>query len=344
MAPERTEPEALVDGYAGVVCDLDGVVYRGPAAVPHAVEALGRLGVGIVYATNNASRPPGEVAAHLARLGLEATADQVATSAQAGAAELATRLPSGSTVLAIGGPGVSEALLAVDLEPVLPEATRRGMAVTPAGVLQGYGAQVCAADLAEAAYAIAGGAQWVATNTDATLPTDRGTAPGNGTLVAAVQRAVGRDPFVVGKPFAPLYELCAERLGRPARDLLAVGDRLDTDIAGAAATGTDSVLVLTGVDSVTGVALAPPEHRPTYLVADLRGLFEPYAAARHDQGWFACGGDRRRIRGGEWEVAAQGTPLEAARAGLSALHQALDDGVLDPAGVTRLAALVDHWQ
>ena len=77
--------DSLVARYAAVVCDLDGVVYRGPSAVPHAVEVLSALSVPVLYATNNASRSPGDVAAHLRELGLACTPEAVATSSQAGA-------------------------------------------------------------------------------------------------------------------------------------------------------------------------------------------------------------------------------------------------------------------
>lgn len=334
----------LVDGYAAVVCDLDGVVYRGPDAVEHAVAALTALTVPIIYATNNASRPPDEVAGHLTDLGLHVRVRDVATSSQAGAAALRERLPVGATVLAIGGAGVREALQHEGFDVIGPESTRESPERSVAGVLQGYGAAVTAADLAEAAYAVAAGAVWVATNTDATLPTHRGTAPGNGTLVAAVQRATGQAPRVVGKPFAPLYELCAARLQQQPHRLLAVGDRLDTDIAGGVAAGMDSALVLTGIDSVTTLATAAPTLRPTYLLEDLRSLTTGYAPAETDYSWWVCGDDRRRVAGGFWEVASQGTAIEAARAGVACLHEALDLGDLDEPAVRRLVAEIDAWQ
>lgn len=335
---------SLIHRYAAVVCDLDGVVYRGPDAVEHAVGALSALPVPIVYATNNASRPPEEVAAHLTDLGLHASGRDVATSSQAGAEELAAHLPHGARVLAVGGVGVREALQAKGFRVLEPARLRDDPTQRVAGVLQGYGPNVTAADLAEAAYAVTAGAMWVATNTDGTLPTHRGTAPGNGTLVAAVRRAVGRDPVVVGKPEAPLYHLCAGRLGMSARRMLAVGDRLDTDIAGAVKAGMDSVLVLTGVDSVTSLATAPPELRPTFLVEDLRALELEYEPAETDYSWWVCGSDRRRVVDGRWDVAHQGTALEAARAGIAALHQGLDDGDLDAETVRRLVRDLDDWQ
>jgi glycerol 3-phosphatase-2 len=334
----------LVERYSAVVCDLDGVVYRGPEAVDGAVGALSGLGVPVMYATNNASRPPEEVAAHLTDLGLHVTGRDVATSSQAGAAVLSKLVPRGSTVLAVGGIGVREALQQRGFAVVVPQQTREHPDVVVHAVLQGYGAAVTAADLSEAAYAVSSGAVWVATNTDATLPTHRGTAPGNGTLVAAVQRATGLEPRVVGKPHAPLYELCAERLARDIATVLAVGDRLDTDVAGAVAAGMDSALVLTGVDSVSTLALAPTSQRPTYVVEDLRGLSADYVPAETDYSWWVCGGDRRRIVDGSWEVATKGAPIEAARTGIACLHEALDLDELDGDAVRRLVPEIDAWQ
>ena len=141
------------------------------------------------------------------------------------------------------------------------------------GVLQGWGWEVSLRDLAAACGAIADGAVWVATNTDLTLPVEGGFIPGNGTLVGAVATASGTEPIVVGKPHAPLYEHAAEVLGIPAARALAIGDRLDTDIAGAAAAGMDSVWVLTGVHGFR--ELARSSTVPTVALASLSGLHHP---------------------------------------------------------------------
>lgn len=251
---------------AAIVCDLDGVVYRGREAVPHAVAVLRRVTVPIVYATNNAGRPPQVVAEHLRELGLSVDAEDVLTSAQAGAAAIAERMP-GATVLAIGGEGVEAALIESGLQ-----ATRDGESTCDA-VLQGYGPAVTMSDLADAAMAIQNGAWWVATNTDLTIPLARGIAPGNGTLVRAVAQAVGRDPDrVCGKPFPDLYLVAAARLGVPPHTIIGIGDRLDTDIEGANAAGSPAVLVLTGVDSRASAERAPAHQRPSLVINDLRDL------------------------------------------------------------------------
>ncbi|MFW5471610.1 HAD-IIA family hydrolase [Knoellia sp. CPCC 206435] len=270
----------LVDRYDALIVDLDGVVYRGDPAVAHAVESLSAAGIPIQFATNNASRPPSEVGDHLRRLGLTIEDSAVATSSQAAAWVLTRHLEPGARVLAIGGSGVSDALRERGFEPVTTAADE------PAAVVQGYGPAVTADDLAQAAYAVQRGALWLATNTDHTLPTASGFAPGNGALVLAVGAAVGRGPeLVAGKPDEPLYLLCAERLGVEPDRILAIGDRLETDIEGATAAGMDSLLVLTGVHGVPDAIAARTAARPTWIAADLRALFvdeeelEPAVAA-----------------------------------------------------------------
>ncbi len=263
---------SLLEEYDALLLDLDGVVYRGSGAVPFAVEVLTAArvrGVRLGFVTNNASRTAADVADHLNRLGIECGAPDVTTSAQVGVDLLAGRIAPGSRVLAVGGPGVAAALVERGFVPVTvasgPEA-----ASGVAGVLQGYGPDVSWRDLAAAAFAVQAGAEWVATNTDRTIPLAEGIAPGNGTLVAAVTEATGVTPPAAGKPAAAMMRLAAARLG--ARAPLVVGDRLDTDIKGANAAGFDSLLVLTGVNTAADLLRALPDERPTYASADLRGL------------------------------------------------------------------------
>ncbi len=288
--------EPALAAYDGVVCDLDGVVRRGTAAVPHAVERLTALTVPVVYATNNASLTPADVATQLRGLGVEVTAADVVTSSQAGAAYVAGRVAPGSAVLAVGGPGVAAALTEGGLTPVTD--THDGVVA----VLQGYGPAVTASDLARAAYAVQAGALWVATNRDSTLPTQYGVAPGNGALIAAVALATGTEPVAVGKPEPPLYDLAVGRLGCPAGRALAIGDRLDTDIAGATAAGLDSLWVLTGVDSLASFARAPGHPTPTYTAVDLQALDRPPQRAQPGpDGSWVCDDVRLTV---DWPTAA----------------------------------------
>ena len=246
-------------------------MYRGRTAVPGAVATLNHLadeGLPGAFVTNNASRPPSEVAAHLASLGIDLRSSMVVTSAEAAAQFVALHEEKGTTVLAVGGPGVASALRAQGLDPVSPGSPD----VVPSVVVQGAGAEVTWSDLAAAAYAVQAGARWVVTNLDMTIPMPQGLAPGNGTLVGAVAATTTAQPIVVGKPQPYLFDLGISRLGLSPSDVLVIGDRLDTDVLGAHAVGAESMLVLTGAHGPEDVARADPADRPTYVGDDLSHL------------------------------------------------------------------------
>ncbi|MCH8613182.1 HAD-IIA family hydrolase [Arsenicicoccus dermatophilus] len=340
---------SLLDTCAGLVVDLDGVVYRGAGPVQHAVDALNlaaERGLPVMYATNNASRPAAEVASHLTELGVRTDAEHVVTSAQAGAVLLAEQLAPGGVVLAVGGPGVALALREVGLSPVTPQQRIDDPAVAEQveAVLQGYGTELTWTDLKETAYAVNAGAAWMATNVDLTIPTDRGIAPGNGSAVAAVRNAVGEEPQVAGKPYPPLYTRCADRVGGDVTTMLAVGDRLDTDIEGANRTGMPSLHVLTGVDGPVALAEADRLLRPTYLGLDLRALQEPYVAPSVDGTESAtCGEATARLDGDTLEVSG-GSPIEQVRAAVTLVWVATDAQRLEvplPDGVRATLQRID---
>jgi HAD superfamily hydrolase (TIGR01450 family) len=274
----------------GILCDLDGVVYRAHEPCPGAVEGITAArdrGVRVLFMTNNASRTPGEVAEQLTGLGLPTAAEEVLTAAQVAASLVAQEFPAVAadgtgSVLAVGGVGVGMALQERGLRWVDARTVRESQATEPVQVevvVQGYGPQVAIADLTEAAYAVGAGAMWVATNDDATLPTERGLAPGNGSLVAAVRHATGAAPRVVGKPYAYAYQEALARLGLTKDECLMIGDRLDTDIAGARALGLPSALVLTGVSTREEAGSAPATMRPDLVVDSLTELTHLWAPA-----------------------------------------------------------------
>jgi glycerol-1-phosphatase len=250
-----------------LLLDLDGTVFRGQEPTEGAVDTLAAVEGRTLYVTNNASRGPAEVAQHLIEMGFTADADDVVTSAQSAARLLAAQLPSGSNVLIIGTDSLAAEVRNAGLHPV------RLLSEDPVAVVQGHSPQTGWSDLAEAALAIRGGALWVAANVDRTLPSERGLLPGNGSMVAALRTATDREPQVAGKPAPTLLNDALARgdFQKP----IVVGDRLDTDIAGANAAGLPSLLVLTGVSTVADMVLASPEQRPDYLAPDLRSLETP---------------------------------------------------------------------
>jgi len=294
--------------------DLDGVVYIGDDAVPGAPEHLTRAraaGAHLAFITNNASRPPESVADKLRGLGIDASSHDVVTSAQAAAHVLLERFGDGAAIAVLGAAGLETAVAEAGLVPV---AVADDQAVA---VVSGYGPDVPWRDIMRAAVRVRDGLPWVASNTDLTLPTPDGIAPGHGVLVRMLSRFAGVAPVVAGKPERPLLDETVRRVGgeRP----LMIGDRLDTDIAGAHRAEVDSLLVLTGVTGLAELVAARTEERPTYLSPDLAGLFVAHEAplataggAWELGGWSATVDGALRVAGsgelGDWwrVVAAAG--------------------------------------
>lgn len=318
-AKSRDVGPAPIDGVDTVLADLDGVVYAGAGAIPHAVEGLNRARetARVGYITNNASRTDASVAEHLSELGLPTRPDEIVTSPQAAMRLLSARVPAGSTILVVGGDGL------------IDELGKAGFVVTrsaddaPAAVVQGFAPDVDWNQLAEAAYALQlpedeGGIPWIATNQDWTIPKERGVAPGNGTLVSAVHTAVGRLATVAGKPEKPIFDEAIARFA--SASALFVGDRLDTDILGANRAEIPSLHVLTGIDRPKQLLAAPPGSRPTYIVEDMRGLFEPYPLIQVDGAAVTVRG--ATVRAGERDLIierAGDDQLDLLRAGAHAI-------------------------
>ncbi|MCK8614114.1 HAD-IIA family hydrolase [Gordonia sp. C13] len=314
----NTGSQALVNRYDALLLDLDGTVFAGHQALPNAVDTLDRLDIPRFFVTNNASRRPADVAAHLRDLGFDATDDLVVTSAQSGARLLSEHLPPGSRALVIGTDGLAQEVREVGI------GVTRSADDRPAAVIQGHSTETGWAQLSEAALAIRAGALWVATNVDATLPSERGLLVGNGSMVAALRNATGKEPLVAGKPAAPLM---ADAIARAAANSpLVVGDRLDTDIEGAHAVGIESALVLTGVSTVTDLLVAPPEQRPTYVIDDLAGVFDDIDAVRvADQpGWTVT------VDASTVTVSGSGDEIGLVPALAAATWAAVDAGTADP--------------
>ena len=258
---------AFTDIYDALLLDMDGTLIHGRRPIEHAITAVAQArtaGLAIGFATNNASRTPQMVAEMLGGAGFDAHPEEVTNSPQVAMDLVKQRCSPGSRILVVGGAGIREEIERAGFEAV--DTYGEGVAA----VLQGFAPEVGWRDLAEAAYAVTGGAYWVATNSDSTLPTERGFAPGNGSLVAAVMHATGQQPDVAGKPQPAMFRLAAERAG--ARRPLAVGDRLDTDIEGGNRAGIPTLHVLTGVSSWIEALRAKPVQRPTFIRPDLSFL------------------------------------------------------------------------
>ncbi|WP_020672044.1 HAD-IIA family hydrolase [Amycolatopsis nigrescens] len=321
--------DSLLDSYDALLLDLDGTVYHGVNVIPGAAEVLETArerDVPVRFVTNNASKAPVAVAEHLRALGVAGVPSEVNTSAQAAAGVLRDRVAVGETVLVVGTDSLAAEVAAVGLKPVRTvRAGREGIAA----VVQGHSPDTGWADLAEACLAIRAGALWVACNADVTLPAERGLLPGNGAMVAALRAATGTEPAVAGKPQTPLFETAAGSAG--ASRPLVVGDRLDTDIAGAVAAGMDALVVLTGVATPATLLAAVPAERARYLAADLSALTEPaeLLAIGPQPGW--------QVHAEDGALVATGDGAADATALLRVLC-----GVAWQTGVTTVRASGDH--
>ncbi|MGJ4178453.1 HAD-IIA family hydrolase [Corynebacterium macclintockiae] len=263
----------LLDYYDALLADLDGTVFSGHTPIPGAAEGL--EGRQVMYVTNNASRSPQQVAEHLQSMGFAADADHVVTSAMA--------------ACDLGKQYIAEAEVERPLAYVIGHDSFKqlvadaGFALTdtaddhPHVVFHGHSPDNDWARLSEGALAIQRGARYFASNLDTTLPSERGFMVGNGSMVAAVTSATGVKPQSAGKPGPAMFEVAAHRIG--STKPLAVGDRLDTDIAGGNAAGMDTLCTVTGVSTHTDIIDAPSSHRPTFIAGNLRDHLPGWSAS-----------------------------------------------------------------
>lgn len=267
--------------FDALLLDLDGTVWAGELALPGSVESIVASQLPALYITNNASRGPADVAAKLRAAGLDASPEDVVTSAQAAVSLVSQNLNAGDPILVVGAPSFKDLVREAGFR-VVESADEK-----PVAVLQGHNPETGWAQLSEAALAIANGARYVVSNLDTTLPSERGLLVGNGSMVAAVTSATGVVPTSAGKPEPAMFLQAAQRAG--AKRPLAVGDRLDTDIAGAVAAGIPALHVLTGVSGPLALLEAPREFRPTFIADGMAALgHEPQSLRPHAQGGFSA--------------------------------------------------------
>ena len=232
-----------------LIIDMDGVLWHGDTPLPGLVaffQTLDEMGIGYVLATNNATKVAGRYSAKLARFGIALPPERLITSAEVTASHLAHHYPRGSRVYVVGEEGLRQALAAEGFDLVV----RDGLVAPDARVdivVVGLDRRACWEQLASASYLIHHGAHFVGTNGDVTVPTEIGPLPGAGALLAMVVTATGVSPEIMGKPSPAIFEEALLRLGGTAANTAMVGDRLDTDIAGAQRGGMPGILLLSGV-------------------------------------------------------------------------------------------------
>lgn len=241
-----------------VALDLDGTVYKGGTIFPFSrpfLDTMTRLGIGYTFLTNNPSKSAADYRAHLARLGIEATPDQIYTSALATIDHLRQQRPELKRLFALGTPSM------------LGEFERAGFALSadsptdePDAVVVGFDLTLTYARLCRAAWWISRGKPFFATNPDFVCPTDQPNVLVDcGAFCAALHAATGRHPDITfGKPDPSMLAGIRARHGLKAEQIAMVGDRIYTDLLMAHRAGALGVLVLTGEATVDDARRADP--------------------------------------------------------------------------------------
>jgi 4-nitrophenyl phosphatase len=254
---------------AGVISDMDGVLWRGDVALPGMAEFFDLLHshqIPYVLATNNSSKSQAAYVAKLEKLGIAGVAEaHIITSAIATGSYLQEGYPPGTTVHVLGGDGLRQAM--TDAGFTLTDDNAQVVAV-------GADFTLTYEKLKRAALLIRAGADFIGSNADATFPMPDGLAPGAGSLIAALETATDRKATIIGKPHAPMFEAAVRLLNTPREQTLMIGDRMNTDVAGAQKVGLKTALVLSGV-ATREQALSSPQP-PDGIYDDLAALVKDW--------------------------------------------------------------------
>ncbi|MGQ9676346.1 MAG: HAD-IIA family hydrolase [Chloroflexota bacterium] len=267
MSDKRT-----LSGIKGLLLDMDGVVYRGNTPTPGAREffqLLRSAGIRVALITNNAQRTSRQYAEKLRGMGIFVEPEAILPAGEATALYLSRRARPGARVYVIGHDGLTEPL------------KEFGFRLTddrPEYVVVGLDRNFTYEKLAIACQAIRAGAHFIASNTDATLPTETSLLPGGGALVAAIEVCSGVKPLVIGKPETTMLESALARIGVAASAAAIVGDRLETDVLAGQRAGISTILVLTGV--TTRDDMGASDIKPDYVFENLIELRAALEGAR----------------------------------------------------------------
>jgi 4-nitrophenyl phosphatase len=248
------------------ILDMDGVLWRGDTPLPgfnQFFATLAERDIPFLLATNNASKTPQQYIQKLGKLGLAVDEAQIMTSAEATGSFLQHEYPAGTRAYVVGGDGLHYALSRRDFELVKSFDPDLDVPL----VVIGFNPAVCYQDLAIATLYVNKGARFIGSNPDSSFPSEMGQLPGAGALLALVSAATEVKPEIIGKPGPTIFREALLRLGAEAGQTAMIGDRLNTDIAGADAAGLVKVMVLSGISRPEEIAASP--WQPDYVYQDL---------------------------------------------------------------------------
>jgi 4-nitrophenyl phosphatase len=253
-----------------VIFDLDGVIYRGQSVLPHAAEAVAwarERGLIVRFLTNNSTMTRADYSQRLGDFGIPTAPEHIMTSAYATALYLKSHGARGDKVLVVGEGGLRDEIAAAGFD-VASAGDSDGVCYVAVGMDRAFTYETLCGAMA----AILAGAEFIASNRDATFPVEDGLLPGGGTVVAAIETAVGLPPLLIGKPTTRMIETLLAEIGCAPGEALLVGDRLDTDVRAGRAAGVRTALVLTGITNADEACAAPEQMRPDFVLETLAAL------------------------------------------------------------------------
>ena len=276
--PERSQPSGIflkeqflisdhLPNIHGLILDMDGVLWRDTEPIgnlPAIFDQIKKSGLRFILATNNATKTLAQYQEKLLQFGVEVDIQQIINSAQAVGLYLQEQYPDGASVYVLGQPSLKSTLEGYGMQIV--DENEHQVEIVVAGLDQNLTYE----KLRHASLLIQSGSFFIGTNPDVTLPTPEGFAPGAGTVIGALELASGKNPLILGKPEPGLYEVALQRLQLAPEETLAIGDRLETDIAGAHRAGIHSALVLTGASTLEKAKVFHPQ--PDIIAQDLTTL------------------------------------------------------------------------
>ena len=243
--------------YKNYLIDMDGVLISGQTMIPGAdrfIEGLIAKDLPFLVLTNNSTFTPGDLAHHLQTIGLKIEKERIYTAAMTTAHFLQSQKPNGKAFV-IGESGLTEAIH--DAGFILT-------ALNPDYVVLGETSLYNFEQITRAVRLVMQGARFIATNPDATGPTDQGIVPACGAMAALIERATGRNAFYLGKPNSFMIRSALKYLGVHSQDTVMIGDRMDTDILTGIQNGMDTILVLSGVTERSQISAFP--YQPKFVL------------------------------------------------------------------------------
>lgn len=261
-----------------VALDMDGTIYMGMTLFDYTrpfLQRLRELGITYSFLTNNPSTSIADYLKKLAGMGIEATEEEMYTTALATIDYIRTHYPEARRLYILGTPSMT-----AEFERAGFSATANSADDRPDVVVVAFDKTLEYDRLCRAAYWVQQGLPYVATNPDRVCPTDQPTVLVDcGSICKCIEHATGRKPdIVLGKPDPNMLTGVQSRYGVRADEVAMVGDRIYTDIEMAFNAGAMGVLVLSGETTLEVADKAP--RQPDLIAENISVLGELLARSR----------------------------------------------------------------